>query len=161
MQHRQSTRTGRPSRVSILRAAGKCRLRETDSFAIGRNAHNVYHEDDCWYVCDSSGHALRRRYDKPSPVVGSQTAKIIGDSVDLGDFTRGLARFPGGFVVGLSADTPRSKRADGDASLVLLDDDLRIVDKLPLPTYGGVHDVRVLNVPDRAHHGIPMEISRC
>ena len=137
--HRQSTRFNRHSRIRVINGAWA--LRE---MYIGRCCHNVYMEHGSLYTCDSANWAF------------VEVNGWTGDrhSVDLNGFTRGLARVPGGFVVGVSDDTPRESRKSGDSRLVLLDDRLRIVDAVEMRGFGGVEDLRALGVSDPSHNGI-------
>ena len=71
-------------------------------------------------------------------------------------WTRGLAVTADHILVGESEHAPRSDRGSGLSGVWVLDRHrFRTVDYLCLGPYGGVHEIRVLDLPDEAHHGIP------
>lgn len=91
----------------------------------------------------------------------SETASVV----DLDDgsplwesaaqvFTRGLAASADIVVVGESARTGRDLRGASAGGLWLIERKTwRTLDYIFLGPYGAVHDVRLANVPDHAHHG--------
>ena len=69
-------------------------------------------------------------------------------------FTRGLAASDDVVVVGESARTGRDLRGASAGGLWLIDRKTwQTLDYIFLGPYGAVHEVRLLNVPDHAHHG--------
>lgn len=72
------------------------------------------------------------------------------------EWTRGLAVTADHILVGESEHAPRGDRGSGLSGIWVLDRHrFRTVDYLCLGPYGGVHEIRVLDLPDAAHHGIP------
>ena len=141
--HRQSSRFNRPSRIRVLE-------RDTKAFEIyvGRNAHNVYTEGDWIYTNNSSEWKFK--------AINWRT----GDRkfVDVGGFSRGLGRIPGGFVVGVSKDQPRAERMSSDSKVVIINDEFEIVDEVALIGHGDVQDLRVLGISDPSHNGIKLDV---
>jgi hypothetical protein len=73
-----------------------------------------------------------------------------------GGFTRGLAAGDDFVVVGDSRKSGRDLRRSSMSGLWLLDRRTwRTVDYICLGPFGCVNEVRLLDVPDHAHHGIP------
>ena len=71
-------------------------------------------------------------------------------------YTRGLAASEDFVVVGESQKTGRDLRRGSLSGLWILDrHSWRALDYIYLGHYGGVHEVRLLDVPDEAHHGHP------
>lgn len=72
-------------------------------------------------------------------------------------YTRGLAATADHVVVGESQKTGRDLRRASLSALWILDrKNWRAIDYLCLGEYGAVNEVRVIDVPDDAHHGIPL-----
>ena len=71
-------------------------------------------------------------------------------------WTRGLAVTPDHILVGESEQAARGDRGSGLSGIWVLDRHrFRTLDYHCLGPYGGVHEIRVLDLPDEAHHGIP------
>lgn len=71
-------------------------------------------------------------------------------------YTRGLAANKDYVVVGESQKTGRDLRNSTMGGLWILDRHTwRAIDHVCLGPYGVVHEVRLLDVPDEAHHGLP------
>lgn len=69
-------------------------------------------------------------------------------------YTRGLAVADEVIVVGESAYTQRVHRNYSESGLWLVDrQTMRSLDYIYLGPFGGVHEVRLIDVPDHAHHG--------
>ena len=76
-------------------------------------------------------------------------------SADRPDYTRGLAVAPDFILVGGSGKAARCDRKTSPGGLWLVDKKTwRTLDYFSLEPYGCVHDVRLLNLLDEAHHGI-------
>lgn len=72
-------------------------------------------------------------------------------------YTRGLAATTDHVLVGESQKTGRDLRRGSLSGLWILDrKNWRAVDYLCLGPYGAVNEVRVVDVPDEAHHGVPL-----
>lgn len=72
-------------------------------------------------------------------------------------YTRGLAATADYVVVGESQKTGRDLRRGSLSALWILDrKSWRAIDYLCLGPYGAVNEVRVIDVPDEAHHGTPL-----
>lgn len=72
-------------------------------------------------------------------------------------YTRGLAVTDDHVLVGESAKTGRDLRRSSLSGVWLLDrSNWKTVDYFPLGPYGAVHEVRVIDLPDHAHHGTPL-----
>ncbi|CAE6726330.1 hypothetical protein [Paraburkholderia domus] len=69
-------------------------------------------------------------------------------------YSRGVAATPDFVLVGESEKSAREMRRATMSGLWLIDRKTwQPIDFIHLGPYGGVHDVRLLNVPDEAHHG--------
>lgn len=72
-------------------------------------------------------------------------------------YTRGLAATADYVVVGESQKTGRDLRRGSLSALWILDrKSWQAIDYLCLGPYGAVNEVRVIDVPDEAHHGVPL-----
>ncbi len=73
-------------------------------------------------------------------------------------FTRGLAAAADFVLVGETQVTPKIQRGNSVAGLWLLDrKNWQAIDYFYLGPYGAVHDVRLLSIPDEAHHKHPFQ----
>ncbi len=73
-----------------------------------------------------------------------------------GGYTRGLAASEEHILVGESERGGRASRAHSSGCVWVLDrKDFRVVASLRLDGLGPVHEIRLLDVPDLAHHGEP------
>lgn len=71
-------------------------------------------------------------------------------------YTRGLAATEDFVLIGESERTPRAQRPSSDSGVWLLDrHNWQAVDYYSLGPYGCVHEVRLLDSVDQAHHGHP------
>ncbi len=69
-------------------------------------------------------------------------------------FSRGLAVTSDLIVVGDSEIAMRDDRVRSQSGLWLIDrKSMRTIDYIPLGSVGSLHEVRILDVPDEAHHG--------
>jgi len=69
-------------------------------------------------------------------------------------YTRGLAASADFVLLGESERAPRASRRHSMSGLWLLDRNTwQALDYICLGSYGGVHEVRLLNIKDEAHHG--------
>jgi hypothetical protein len=72
-------------------------------------------------------------------------------------YTRGLAASDDLFLIGESEITSREGRKSCPSGIWLVERrSLRTADYIPLGPYGAVHEVRLVDVPDHAHHGTPL-----
>ncbi len=72
-------------------------------------------------------------------------------------YTRGLAATREYVLVGESQKTGRDLRRGSLSAVWILDrNNWRAIDYLCLGPYGAVNEVRLLDVPDEAHHGVPL-----
>lgn len=72
-----------------------------------------------------------------------------------GGLIRGLARTKDYWYIGVSHwETERDKRHIGDTIILQLDNYFREVDRITIPNFGPVCDIRVIDEPDLAHNGI-------
>lgn len=148
VEHRQSTRFNRPSRVRRADKSGRI----ISERYIGRNAHNIFVEpvghEGRLFINDSTGERL--------------TVVDLADGsrkhVNLGGFTRGFGSFDDGYVVGVSLVAVKDQRGLGNSQIVLLDKQLKVVDRLTLHGLGGLQDLRCLNA-DPSHNNLPFELT--
>jgi len=108
--------------------------------------HNIWVTGDGqWISCDSGAGAL-------IDLEADATLWEAGTSI----YTRGLAAGSDHVIVGESQKLGRDLRRSSLSSLWILDrKGWNAVDYLCLGPYGAVNEVRLLDVPDEAHHGIP------
>ncbi len=137
LEHRQSAKFDRPSRIRRLTSDYRMEL----ELSLGDAAHNIYVEGPRWFLCDSLDQSLR--------ILDWESQAMT--RIPLGAFTRGLSRTTEGFVVGLTDEAPRGRRASSATALALLDESPTFVDRRELAITGGVHGVRALGEVDRAH----------
>jgi hypothetical protein len=109
--------------------------------------HNLWIDDDGrWLTCDSYGGAL----------VNARTGERLWDSRGEG-YARGLAAAPEQVFVGCSEVSPRGERELTASGVWVLDrGSLMLRDYLHLGHFGAVQEVRVIDVPDACHHGLPL-----
>lgn len=119
-------------------------------FEIGHRlfCHNFYVEDGWLYGC------YKQREEsgvyRMSVITGEHELHPMGENA----FMRGMARGDGRFLFGQSVSVERDRRADGHSQVVVMDDDLRVVERVQLRDTGQLHAVRLLD-GDRAHNGLP------
>lgn len=119
-------------------------LRALDSVENRSGLHNIWVTDDGQRIsCHSEAGSLIELnnntvlWDSGSPV-----------------YTRGLAVSADFILVGESQKTERASRQHSTSGLWLLDRKTwKALDYFYLGSYGAVHEVRLLNVKDEAHHG--------
>lgn len=110
--------------------------------------HNIWVRDDGGLIsCDSNGGGL----------VDLSSKRLLWEAgASPRHYTRGLAATPEIVLVGASESTARVDRAFSLTGLWVLDARTwRPIDHLQLGPFGQVNDVRILSVPDLAHHGHP------
>ncbi|UKS24974.1 TIGR03032 family protein [Paenibacillus sp. HWE-109] len=108
--------------------------------------HNIWITDQGQRIsCDSERGSLID-LDESTPVW------ISGSPI----YTRGLAAHGNYVVVGESQQTGRDLRHSSISGLWIIDRSTwKAIDHISLGPYGVVHEVRLLDVPDMAHHNIP------
>jgi len=110
--------------------------------------HNVYIENDVLFSCEKYGLVIKE--------LNSQKTCVVDLRIDRKKcFFRGFARTKDHFLVGESQELPREKRDFGDARVLILDNDLKLIDTIELVDTGQIHDIRVIN-GDLAHNGIDL-----
>jgi len=73
-------------------------------------------------------------------------------------YLRGLAVGPSHLIVGESPSCSRGERATARSHIWVIDRHTwRAVDAIELGPYGVIHDIRLLDVTDEAHHGHPFQ----
>lgn len=73
-------------------------------------------------------------------------------------YLRGLAIGPSHLIVGESPSCTRAERATARSHIWVIDRHTwRAVDAIELGPYGVIHDIRLLDVTDEAHHGHPFQ----
>ncbi len=108
--------------------------------------HNIFVDGDLRLSCHSEAASLVD--------INSQT--ILWEA-GTPIYTRGLAVTDKFVLVGESAKTGRDLRRSSLSGLWLIDRQTwRTVDYFALGPYGAVHEVRVVDEPDHAHHGVPL-----
>lgn len=116
---------------------------------IGDGIHNVYSDDSGIYTLISD--------DQPRILKASYSLGMIGFNplpVE-GGLIRGLARTKDYWYIGVSRwEIERDKRHVGDAIVLQLDNDFKEVDRIIMPDFGPVCDIRVIDAPDLAHNGV-------
>jgi hypothetical protein len=112
-----------------------------------QSAHNMWVQDDGEiFVCDSHrGSVMEVRSGRAVWNVGAHD-----------NLTRGLASDGKHVYVGQVRVGTRSERAICDSGVWILDrESWQLVDFVPLPKAGDVYEVRLVDVPDLCHHGVP------
>ena len=109
--------------------------------------HNLWIDDaGRWVTCDSNRGAL----------VDARNGERLWDSRGEG-FTRGIAVTDEMIIVGNSERSTRNLRQYTASGLWFIDRrTMELRDYVLLRHYGVVHDVRLADVPDAAHHGKPI-----
>ncbi|MFQ3594218.1 MAG: hypothetical protein SNJ82_13645, partial [Gemmataceae bacterium] len=86
-----------------------------------------------------------------------ESGRIVWRAAAINQMTRGLACDGQHVYVGMSQTTSRNRRGDSDGGIWILDKKTWCqIDFLPLPAAGNVHEIRLIDVPDECHHGIPL-----
>ena len=109
--------------------------------------HNIWLTADGQTIaCDSDRGAL----------VDLSTEEMLWECGRPATYTRGLASAGETVLVGESESTVRAGRRSSRGGLWVLDRSRwTAVDFIPLGPYGEVHEIRLLDVVDEAHHGVP------
>lgn len=90
-----------------------------------------------------------------SALVDPHDGRVLWRSGTAG-YLRGLAVGPDAILVGDSPKVPRAGRCAAEGGLWVIDRKTwRVRDYLGLGPYGVVNEVRLLDEPDEAHHGVP------
>ena len=115
---------------------------------LGQGAHNLYRSGNHLYTCSS---ATRRmlRHDLAS---GEELEVSVADRQWV---PRGLARGPGCFYLGLSAEGTRAERHGGHPGrVVATDEQFAVLDTVEIAGAGQVNEVRLVSDLDAAHNGV-------
>ena len=108
-------------------------------------AHNIWPVDGMLVGCASETGAL----------VDYGSGEVLWQS-PTGGYTRGLAASASHVLVGESERGGRAERSRSLGCVWVLDRrDFSALDCVPLGRLGPVHEIRLLDVPDFAHHGVP------
>lgn len=108
--------------------------------------HNVWVDDDSRVMCCHSN---------AGALIDAENGKILWES-GTPSYTRGLAVSSDFILVGDSEKAVRDQRRHSAGGLWMLDRrTLQVLDYFPLGPFGAVHEVRLLNGVDYAHHGHP------
>jgi hypothetical protein len=109
--------------------------------------HNIFIEDDGLILgCNSEVGGI-------ADLQTGQTLWTSGSPI----YTRGLAVSDSCYFIGESEVAARENRSSCSSAIWLVDrKTLKNRDYLPLGPYGAVHDIRLVDVPDFAHHGTPL-----
>lgn len=146
-------RKPRPYR-SELRLLGpkKNAARPLDSVEHGLGCHNVLQVGNDLIFCSSNEYSLVR-YDlkKRKEVQRFKVPQVWGHREW---YTRGLAHDGSTWYVGMSMKAPREKRHESDIGGILeLNDAWELQNIIPIKDRGQVNEIRIMDVPDMAHHG--------
>jgi len=137
----------RPPTVQVLDKAHNpiSRIAIPDAIHI----HNVYIENNYLYCCGKYGLIQYNLETNKTLIIDLRRDKENG-------FFRGLARTDDYWYIGESQILPRERRDYGDADILVLNNDFRIVDIIMLKDTGQVQDFRVTDEMDLAHNGIDL-----
>lgn len=139
---------GEAKKPSAIKTFDK-EFRMLSDVAIGRGIHNVYLENDCLYTFQSWIPRIVR-YSLQDNSMSFFNLNNVKDGL-----IRGLARTKDYWYVGVSRwETERDKRHVGDAVVLRLDNKFEEIDRIILPDFGPVCDIRVIDELDLAHNGI-------
>jgi hypothetical protein len=106
------------------------------------------------YCITSSGDRISC-HSATGSLVDPHDGRVLWRSGTAG-YLRGLAVGPQAIIVGDSPKLPRGGRSAADGGLWVIDRKTwRVRDYLCLGPYGVVNEVRLLDEPDEAHHGVP------
>lgn len=90
-------------------------------------------------------------------VIEAKSGEVLWES-GSGWLTRGLAVSSDLILVGDSEPAPRHLRAlESSGVWVIERKSWRTLDFIPLNRFGALHDLRWLDLPDEAHHGVPLQ----
>jgi hypothetical protein len=136
---------GRPSMAARFSLRDLALVEQVECRGIG-GAHNIWPAASGLLIgCDSERAAL-------ADYVSGETLWRS----PTGGYLRGLAASGDHILVGESERGGRAARSRSAGCVWLLDRrDFRALACLPLGRLGPVHEVRLLDVPDLAHHGVP------
>lgn len=113
-----------------------------------RGCHNIYVENGVLYMCS------------PNVIVRHDLTSGKSEPIRFSHWARearrvtGMARPPGKFIVGLQRVAVKEKRGEGNSAFVVMDDDFKVLDVVPLKDTGGVNEIRAVDGPDLAHNRI-------
>lgn len=114
----------------------------------GKGIHNIYHENNTLYTLISS----------PPQIIEYNliSKKFSAFNLDVKDaLIRGIARTINYWYIGVSRwEMERDKRHVGDAIVLQLDNEFNEVNRITMPDFGPVCDIRVIDELDLAHNGI-------
>lgn len=117
---------------------------------LGDKMHNVYVEDGKLFVCSSEAECIIIRD------LSTGEDRVINTSQYAKGLPRGLARTPGRWYIGISERAIRNERHIAhDGVVLVLDDDFKLIKRIPLKNVGQVLEIRAMTGSDRAHNGIP------
>ncbi len=114
----------------------------------GRSSlHNVWVTDaGDWITCDTHAGAL----------IEAKSGERLWENAS-GGLARGLAVSADHVLVGDSEPAPRPERGRSAGGVWLIErKSWRTLDYIPLGPFGGVHELRLLDLPDEAHHRCPL-----
>lgn len=123
--------------------------------------HGAYKEGDYIYTCSSEDSYLIK-YDLQNRIINKKILlKNIGIMHEQCTYVRGMAKYPNGFLIGVSLRGPRDNRDKNDnpASVITLNNNLEIHDIVNFQV-GQINQIRLLNIADKSHNGISMTIER-
>jgi hypothetical protein len=114
--------------------------------------HDVNNRSGCHNIfIDASGNYITCDSER-GQLVDIRTNEVIWS--DPGCYLRGLAATSEVYIIGDSEIVSRNARISSQTGLWLVDrKKLKTLDFIPLGQYGACNEVRVLDVPDEAHHG--------
>lgn len=117
---------------------------------VSTGIHNVYREKGILYTLIA---------DIPRIVMYNLEAKKLDMvKLDISDspvWVRGLARTRNFWYIGISRwETERDKRHVGDAIVLQLDNNFKETNRIIMPDFGPVCDIRVIDDLDLAHNGV-------
>lgn len=139
----QFANRGKPKKTSSIKICDM-NFNQENELIVGNGIHNVYAENGIIHTLVSNTPQIFR--------IGS--ASIPLKNVDKG-LIRGLARTKEFWYIGVSRwETEYNKRHVGDAVILQLDNEFNEIDRIVMPDFGPVYDIRVIDELDLAHNGI-------
>jgi hypothetical protein len=139
--------------VSLHLNSGQFKIGRTIELGSSKG-HNVYVENGILYSCSSIG----------CKIVKVNLASGLVEHLDVDptqfnapsdtNFLRGLARFPGGWIIGASRFADKSKRQEENSWVYVFDNDFKPIAGFELFEEGAVYDIRSLS-PDPSHNNLP------
>ncbi|MBA3312126.1 MAG: hypothetical protein M3552_06750 [Planctomycetota bacterium] len=135
-------------RGSYIQALSWPDLKPVERIETGaQSAHNMWVQDDGEiFVCDSHR----------GSVMEARSGRAVWNVGARDNLTRGLASDGKHVYVGQVRVGTRSERAICDSGVWILDRETwKLVDFVSLPKAGDVYELRLVDVPDLCHHGVP------